>query len=96
MAEFIPNLAFLAELAVDPFFNAQMDIIGGVALAEVLMRVPVDTGALRDSITLEHLAGGGQRITAGTDHWFYPEFGTSYIAPEPYLRTILTSMGLGL
>lgn len=42
---------------------------------------PVETGRLRDSIRAE-----GNRVVVGVDYWQYPEFGTSEMAAEPYLR----------
>lgn len=45
---------------------------------------PVDTGALRDSISVS-AAGNRAEISANTDYAAYVEFGTSQMAPQPYL-----------
>lgn len=45
---------------------------------------PVDTGALRDSISV-NTEGNRAEISANTDYAAYVEFGTSVMAPQPYL-----------
>lgn len=45
---------------------------------------PVDTGALRDSISVS-MEGNRAEISANTDYAAYVEFGTSQMAPQPYL-----------
>ena len=45
---------------------------------------PVDTGALRESIHTE-CEGNRAEISAGTDYSAYVEFGTVFMAPQPYL-----------
>lgn len=50
--------------------------------------VPVDTGALRESIREEHDGLKG-RVWVGTDHWKYPEYGTRYQRAQPYARPAL-------
>lgn len=45
---------------------------------------PVDTGALRDSITVES-DGNSAVVSANTDYAAFVEFGTSKMAPQPYL-----------
>lgn len=45
---------------------------------------PVDTGALRDSITAES-DGNSAIVSANTDYAAFVEFGTSKMAPQPYL-----------
>lgn len=45
---------------------------------------PVDTGALRDSISVS-AEGNRAEISANTDYAAYVEFGTSKMAPQPYL-----------
>ncbi len=53
---------------------------------------PVDTGALRDSISVE-CGETGADIVAGTDYAAYVEFGTSKMAPQPYLVPALIESG---
>ncbi len=52
--------------------------------ADARRRAPVDTGALVASVGAEP-----GRVTAGTDHWLYPEYGTRYQAAQPYMRPAL-------
>lgn len=48
--------------------------------------VPVDTGELKDSGRVEPGENRTTRyIVYGTDHAWYPEFGTRNMAAEPYL-----------
>ena len=55
---------------------------GAEAVAENARSVcPVDTGALRDSISVSL----GAEISANTDYAAYVEFGTSRMAAQPYL-----------
>lgn len=53
---------------------------------------PVDTGALRDSIHTE-CNGNRAEISAGTDYAAYVEFGTVFMAPQPYLVPALIDSG---
>lgn len=55
---------------------------------------PVDTGELQDSIEVIDGPEGGKRIIVGTDHWIYPEFGTSSQAAQPFLRPSVDAVGL--
>lgn len=50
--------------------------------------VPVDTGALRDSIEWITVDGRGV-ISVGTEYWEYVEFGTSKMAAQPFIRPAL-------
>ncbi len=52
--------------------------------ADARRRAPVDTGALLASID----AGPG-RVTAGTDHWLYVEYGTRYQRAQSFMRPAL-------
>lgn len=45
---------------------------------------PVDTGTLRNSISVS-VNGSNAEISANTDYAAYVEFGTSKMAPKPYL-----------
>lgn len=44
---------------------------------------PVDTGALRSSISAEPSTG---RVTASSDHAAYVELGTRHMRAQPFLR----------
>lgn len=47
--------------------------------------VPVDTGALLESIDSIHEGLHGL-ITVGTDYWEFVEYGTSRMAAQPFIR----------
>lgn len=58
---------------------------GAETVAEQARSVcPVDTGALRDSITVTQ-NGAAAEISANTDYAAFVEFGTSKMAAQPYL-----------
>jgi HK97 gp10 family phage protein len=59
--------------------------LGPELLTQMQERTPVDTGELRDS---EAASVGAKelRLTAGTDHCVYVEFGTRKMAAQPYMR----------
>lgn len=59
--------------------------LGPQLLSTMQGKTPVDTGALKAS---ESVSIGDKQLTltAGTDHAIYPEFGTRYMAAEPYMR----------
>ena len=59
--------------------------LGPQLLDQMQERTPVDTGALRDSETMSASATE-LRLTAGTDHCVYVEFGTRKMAAQPYMR----------
>ena len=92
---FVPNPLLETAIKMDPGVQAGMARVGDVALAELRSRIPVLTGALLASARIERV-NGEQRLVVGTDHWLFPEYGTSKMAPEPYLRPTLTALGLGI
>jgi len=54
------------------------------AAAVARSTVPVDTGALRDSIATGTIPGGAV-LRAGTDHAAMVEYGTTRMPPRPYM-----------
>jgi HK97 gp10 family phage protein len=93
MSEFIPSplceeeAKVLAQPAIDEAADAVLDWARG--------HCPVDTGELRDSIHLEEGEEvGSKRVVVETDHWIYPEFGTSSMPAEPFMRPAIDSVGL--
>ena len=63
--------------------------LGAVALTEARNKVPVDTGALKGSLTLEVERNGDQSsATVGSNLEYAPsvEYGTSRQSPQPYLK----------
>jgi hypothetical protein len=53
---------------------------------DIRAATPVDTGDLLASERVSYPAWNRGRIKIGTDHWIYPEFGTRFMAAEPYIR----------
>jgi HK97 gp10 family phage protein len=54
------------------------------ALAEPL--VPVDTGALKNNVSVDALGDSGASLTYGQEYAAYQEFGTAKMPPQPYVR----------
>lgn len=83
----------LVDLAADlGAAGARVTRVSSTTMSEVAARLavdakrsaPVDTGELRDSIKVR----GGQDyriVLADAPHAFFVEFGTSVMAPQPYL-----------
>lgn len=93
---FIPNPNFIHEVLEEPMADQMFEDLGEQGLEIAQRLVPVDTGELHDSLHTEELDDGepGVRIVAGTDHWMFPEFGTSETPAQPYLRPVLDELGL--
>ncbi len=94
MGEFVPVPGLDEQLKTDPDVEAGVQDAADEGLARAQDLVPVDTGELRDSLHIEDGEGGGKRIVAETDHWQFPEFGTSDMPAEPYLRPVIDDIGL--
>ena len=77
----------LAE-ANDAFLNA----VGELAVGYAQDIVPVDTGALHDSIDYE-IDGHRVEIGSGLDYASFVECGTRYQRAQPYLRPALADHG---
>ena len=65
--------------------RARRRVVEDIA-ADARRRAPVDTGALLASID-----SGAGRVTAGTDHWLYPEYGTEHQTAQSFMRPVLYS-----
>ena len=88
---FIPNP--LAPVIAKEMAQPHVEDVAEEGLRLAQSKVPVDTGALRDSLHIEE-ADGGKRVVVGTDHWLYPEFGTSEVSAQPFMRPIIDELGL--
>lgn len=63
--------------------------VGGVVLTEARNNVPVDTGALKGSLTLEVNKGGDSPsaiVGSNLDYAIHVEDGTSRQAPQPFMK----------
>lgn len=71
--------------AMEKGVQAAFSQLGPQLLSTMQGKTPVDTGELKAS---ESMSVGSKQLTltAGTDHAIYPEFGTRYMAAEPYMR----------
>lgn len=54
--------------------------------AQAKVKAPVDTGALRASITAEPEDAETWVVYSDKDYSVFVEFGTIHMAPEPYMR----------
>ena len=78
--------ASVSGTALDLSFDmaAVMAAAGEAAAQEARAMCPVDTGRLRSSIGVS--AGDGEAVVyANTDYAAYVEFGTSKMAPQPFM-----------
>jgi len=60
-----------------------------VVETEAKVNAPVDTGFLRNSITVDDVTDTEAVIAPHTEYAIYPEFGTIHMAARPYLRPAL-------
>jgi HK97 gp10 family phage protein len=93
---FIPDPTLVAQIYVDPEIGVTMAAIGEEALAFAQDHAPVETGALKRSLRRDSIPGNGQRISVNVDYWHFPEYGTSRMASQSYLRSALSAVGLNL
>ena len=66
----------------------------GAAMHKAALRnVPVDTGHLKRSITIEILDGGmTAKVQEHADYGIYVEMGTRYMGAQPYMKPALNSV----
>lgn len=93
MGKFVLNPRLIPEMLADAEFQAALEVVGDEGLEEAQRRVPVATGALRDSLRVERITDG-RRISANVDYWGFVEYGTADTPEQPYLRPTLTALGL--
>lgn len=82
----------LARLAGSQRRQAQQDgLEAGARIVETYakIRCPVDTGFLRNSITVDEVTPMEAVIAPHTDYAEHVEFGTSRMAAQPYMRPAL-------
>lgn len=90
---YVPNPAIEAEILTDATVHVAIMEVGAEVLAFAQDHAPVETGALRRSLDLES-EGSGARVSVNVDYWAFPEYGTSRMDAQPYLRPALTACGL--
>lgn len=95
MSNFVPNPAFVAGLPTSPGVQEKLQQVAEAGLEVARSLAPVATGTLRDSLHVEIGPDGSRRVATDVDYWLFPEFGTSEMDAQPYLRPIIDSLGLG-
>lgn len=76
-----PEVLAIANLAMEKIVR---DIEGRAKL-----KAPVDTGYLQNSIRSSRTGAGSWRVEAGAEYAAHVEYGTRYMAAQPYLRPAL-------
>lgn len=98
MSRVVVNPRIEVEIRTDLKFQAAIEEVGREGLEFAETHVPYDPLSneehIRDTLRIERTAEGGRHIVAGTDHWWVPEFGTEDQAARPYLRPLITALGL--
>lgn len=74
------------ESAVPQAISDALDEMAESAVQGAQANAPVDTGELRDSITVGAKDNNSIEVGAGAEHAPYVEFGTSTQPPQPYLE----------
>lgn len=77
-----------AETLIDDEAHKLLLTLAEDVAAEARQNVPVRTGALRDSITVND-EGDTVSVSADAGHALYVELGTSRMAAEPFLQPAL-------
>ena len=49
----------------------------------------IDTGEMVESMRARYPAWNRGRVYVGSDHWYFNEFGTRYMAAQPFMRPAL-------
>jgi HK97 gp10 family phage protein len=89
---FLPNPLVGVEWERTAHTQAMIANLGEEVAQKARELAPVDTGALRDSITSELVGGGGPaeaQIVANVPYAGFVEFGTDDTPMQPYLRPAL-------
>ena len=71
--------------AIGPRAQAHIGRTSYNVQAGAQMRAPVDTGALKNSLHVEHMARLLNRVADGVEYGIYQEFGTHKMAAQPFL-----------
>jgi HK97 gp10 family phage protein len=84
--EFIQNLLLETEVLHSVPVGIGVEEAAQQVAAVAREKAPVDTGALRDSITVVEAEGNSRDVIADVRYANFVEFGTSDTEPEPFLR----------
>lgn len=84
--EFIQNVLLETEVLHAPETALGVEAAAQAVAAVAREKAPVDTGALRDSISVVEAEGNSRDVIADVPYANFVEFGTSDTEPEPFLR----------
>jgi len=92
----VPGYELRAKLAAaGPIHNVAQDIADDIR-SNIRSAGLVKTGALLRSVRVRKRANGDSRVSIGTDHWWFPEYGTAphvMIAPPGHVFTFVKPNG---
>jgi HK97 gp10 family phage protein len=91
--QFIPNPLIEQSVMRDMQVHAAVVEVAEQGAQIAAANAPVETGALRASIASASTEDGAQ-VTVDIDYWAYVEFGTTYMAAQPFLRPVIDQLGL--
>ncbi len=77
---------------LDTDVNGVIRTLAFRVVAHAKRSAPVDTGALRNSISTEPVARMTYRVQDGVEYGIYQEFGTSRMAAQPFMSPALESV----
>ncbi len=83
---------------IDELVKTKLEELGLDVVTEMQNLVPVDTGALQDSIGYDVSTEGVLNFVAEEDYAGFVEYGTTRMEPQPYFNPPLDklrSMGMG-
>lgn len=87
--------AALAQLAKDLFDTTVPKVLQDAAdtfVGKAQQNAPVDTGNLRDNITVEEVSETHAVVTSGAEYSIFVEEGTSKMSPQPFMQPALAEM----
>jgi len=92
---FLPNPAIGEELKFTLGVEHAVESVAEKVAEAARQLAPYDPaddpeGHIRDSISVEDGPEGSKRVVVDNPHWLFPEFGTSTMAAEPYLRPAIS------
>lgn len=79
------NMVSVAEQATA---KAAQDMV-----AQMMTRVPVDTGFLKNSVQAQKVGAAHWRVTVGADYGVYVEFGTRFNQAQPFFYPSVAEVG---
>ena len=94
MTTVVTNAGAVAALAFSPELIAVSMRKASAGAEDARRRAHVITGEMRRGIHVVPLLGGA-RVSGGSDHDIYEEFGTRYRPPHPFMRPSMDAARAG-